>query len=218
LSSSPATLATPVLPTPDTVVCRQYLFPSAVQYLLDGWLQQLTWPETWSIGPDAEAASVEDITALFDTIVNGAVVRGCVMVGQVIELLTNDIPANCLACDGSEYLGDDYPELWAVINDGLKTDSTHFRTPDRYNRIAMQGPPVGYQGGEASHVLTTNEIPAHSHIEEAFTTALSSVCGSGECLSAAPESVPTSETGGGQGHNNLQPYEGSIFVIVASST
>lgn len=206
-----------MLATPDITVCRQLSFPASVADALYGWLQQLTWPETWSQGIEPGAASVDDIVAIFEAMTDIAVNRGCRVVGQVIELATDSIPAWALLCDGSTYANVAYPELAAVIGAEFKTDSTHFRTPDRVNRFGMGGPPNGVQGGENTHTLTETEIPAHTHTEQGFTVELSSVCGAIECLSAAPITQPTGSAGGGGSHNNLPQYEGTTFVIVATS-
>lgn len=197
-------------------MCRQYYFPSSLQPLFDGWLQQLTWPETWSEGIELGAASVAEITELFNAIVNDAVLRGCYMVGQIIEIGTQDIPPNMLPCDGSVYLNTDWPELAAVIHPGYVVDGTHFRTPDRVVRWGLGGKIVGLQGGEETHTLTEAEMPAHTHTEQ-DPGIVQVEPGTG----AFPLSDPgvtgaTGSTGGGQSHNNMPPWEGSQFVIVAA--
>ena len=71
---------------------------------------------------------------------------------------------------------------------------------------------VGKTGGEKTHVLTEAEIAPHSHIETVYWNA-------GETGTAHPAAIEagdprkygglvarTENTGGGQPHNNLQPY------------
>ena len=67
-------------------------------------------------------------------------------------------------------------------------------------------------GGEATHTLLTTEIPAHSHIRNAnggyndnFST------GSGRTIptnnsTGTKNNLRTADEGGGQAHNNMQPY------------
>ena len=73
---------------------------------------------------------------------------------------------------------------------------------------------AGDTGGEAMHVLTVGELPAHSHDSPIVTSG----CGS-ECQGAAGlqrnhsdtvwssrSSIQTSSTGGNQAHENRPPY------------
>lgn len=222
---------TPVIPETEPTVCRLYSIPASLLGHWDGCVGLLCSAQLWTRGDDASAASVVDTTAAFADIIEKAWQRGCRVVGEIIELATDTVPDWCLVCDGSTYANVDYPELAAVISAGLVVDGAHFRVPDRYNRFGMYGPPTGVQGGENTHVLTTGEMPSHTHAdaghthtEEGIGVALSSVCGAIECLSASPETNNTGtgyadiqETGGGGAHNNLPQYEGTIFAIVARS-
>lgn len=69
---------------------------------------------------------------------------------------------------------------------------------------------LGQKGGEEAHVLTTPEIPAHSHTIASgqFATPAN---GSGGNLGGSYGGNPTAagvttNTGGGGGHNNMQPF------------
>ena len=67
---------------------------------------------------------------------------------------------------------------------------------------------IGKTGGEKEHTLTVNEIPSHTH---PLTPKNNSATGLYElkATNATGEngSALTGATGGGQAHNNMQPYE-----------
>lgn len=60
-------------------------------------------------------------------------------------------------------------------------------------------------GGESNHVLTTPEIPAHTHKYTAVNTFQITPTGAGQAY-GANTNQDTGSTGGGGAHNNLQPY------------
>ena len=70
---------------------------------------------------------------------------------------------------------------------------------------------IGKTGGEKKHTLTINEIPSHKHslpysvwgnISGAYQQRTSENVGN-----YSGEIKETNQVGGGQAHNNLQPYE-----------
>ena len=75
--------------------------------------------------------------------------------------------------------------------------------------------PLGSTGGEAEHALSINEIPRHSHGiygadsrsgSTTLDTARFSYKDQGQTTSYVSGILGTELTGGGQSHNNMQPY------------
>ena len=67
---------------------------------------------------------------------------------------------------------------------------------------------VGATGGEATHILTTNEMPSHYHnVFHAYLTHNGSqYFGTSDIASSNEWTSHTESAGGGAAHNNLPPY------------
>jgi microcystin-dependent protein len=102
---------------------------------------------------------------------------------------------------------------------GLGDGSTTFNLPDMRANV-----PVGYKaadanmgyygqnGGEATHTLTTPEMPAHTHSTDPVDGSASFGYEAGN--NGQGTTVGTSgSAGGGGAHNNLQPYLTLLFII-----
>lgn len=87
---------------------------------------------------------------------------------------------------------------------------------------------LGEKSGEANVTLVSNQLPAHSHtvvtVAKAAEATADRANASGNILapttdasyatSASNASMsPTASTGGGQPHNNMQPYLAISFII-----
>lgn len=101
---------------------------------------------------------------------------------------------------------------WAICNGNNGTRNRGGRVAIQYNTTY---PTLGAVGGEATHVLTLNEMPSHSH---SMNGATSTSGGTGNNLvnnaNLNSSFVPTTNTaGGGQAHNNMQPYIVTVFIM-----
>lgn len=139
----------------------QAVFSYALKYLQDdkNWLgkgEVLSEDMT-----EAERLEIEQALAVAWREVNYS------MLGSILTLATQEIPENCLQCDGTTYNRVDYPELWEVIADSLKLDTDTFFVPDLQVRIPIGVPPegVGAEGGEVNPEVTLviDHLPAHNH-------------------------------------------------------
>jgi microcystin-dependent protein len=128
-----------------------------------------------------------------------------------------------LACDGAILDQDDYPDLFAAISCDycdLSIPEGQFQLPDLRGRVpigAGQGEGLslrflGQELGEEQHVLTIEEMPAHTH------TLARSGAGAGNNPQAASGTVAgaytTSSAGLTQSHNNMQPSLAINFIIM----
>jgi microcystin-dependent protein len=120
-----------------------------------------------------------------------------------------------LVCDGSAVSRTIYANLFTAIGTvyGSGDGSTTFNVPDYRGRTILGAGTgtglttraMGQTGGEESHILTTPEMPAHSHT---MGGDLSYAAGSNLAVHATTTGtlISTSSTGGGTAHNNMQPF------------
>jgi microcystin-dependent protein len=99
---------------------------------------------------------------------------------------------------------------------------TSFALPNLQGRIPLHmgsGFTIGETGGEASHTLTLNELPTHTHIASATTTpGTPGTSPNGALPGPGPQAIyavspnaammanTVSAIGGGQPHENQAPY------------
>lgn len=155
-------------------------------------------------------------------------------IGAILPFSSDTIPNGWLLCDGRIVEQADYPELFEVIGTTYGYYSrTDFKLPDLRGRVAVgkntvidtENPDtdfneLGKTGGEKTHTLTVDEMPSHNH------DTSNSVGGGSGNISGFMWSTTladwgkqkTTATGGGQPHNNLQPYIVTNFIIKAKMT
>ena len=88
--------------------------------------------------------------------------------GIVLPFAGSVAPQGYLLCDGSAVSRTDYADLFTAIGTvyGAGDESTTFNVPDLSGRVVIgvsQSHALGSTGGEATHTLTEQELPAHSH-------------------------------------------------------
>lgn len=85
-------------------------------------------------------------------------------------------PDGWLLCDGSSVSASTYPDLYAAIGTTYGGTSSSFMLPNLCDNVAVGAGSLytlGDTGGEATHKLTTTEMPSHNHTQSAHnhTTA-----------------------------------------------
>lgn len=155
---------------------------------------------------------------------------GSLKIGTIIPYAGDTLPTGYLYCDGSAISRTTYSDLFSVIGTtyGNGNGTTTFNLPNLKGRV-----PVGYDstqtefdnlgetGGEKTHQLTINEMPSHSHAGKYSDSMLASGSNrawfydGGTQTSSQPTTV---STGGGEAHNNLQPFLVVNYIIKATQT
>lgn len=135
--------------------------------------------------------------------------------------LNTAIPDKWLLCDGDLYVGTDYPDLYAVLDDIFKDAFGNFTVPDMQDRFLYGSgisDAVGTLGGANQHILTVDEIPAHTHLERS-NLGVGALEGIGRRIDAVSSTVTTAtqtaSTGGGAAHNNMPQYIAVHWIVKA---
>lgn len=153
-------------------------------------------------------------------------------VGEIRLFAFNQIPRGWLPCQGQIMPIQQYTTLFSLLGtmyggNGVST----FALPDLRGRVPLQTSPDYPQGalaGTATHTLTINEMPAHTHTVSASSEARTLIPPkdnvwpqSANTYSAKAPDVqmgPTaiSAAGSSQAHNNMQPYLTLSFCIATT--
>lgn len=151
--------------------------------------------------------------------------------GEIRRFGFDFAPAGWAKCDGQLLQINDYQALFSLLGTNYGGDGeTTFGLPDLRGRVATHwtsGSPLGRKGGEATHVLTAAEMPPHDHVLRASsapgteTTAAgnrlaSSVGANAYAVATNPVTMAPgalANAGGGQSHENRQPYLVINFCI-----
>lgn len=137
-------------------------------------------------------------------------------------------PTGWLLCYGQAVSRTTYANLFTAISTtfGAGDGSTTFNVPDLRGRLplgadnmggasanrvtATEADNLGQGSGAETHTLVTAEMPAHTH---SMSGTGSGSQGSAEAADANVIMNPTSSTGAGGAHNNVQPYQTVNYII-----
>lgn len=156
------------------------------------------------------------------------------MVGEIRLWAGSTAPPGWAICDGSYFnpTDPDYIPLFDVIDYDYGFDSGLFRLPDFRGRVAVgisasdsEFDALGESGGAKTHILAVREMPEHSHPwrgrdgvdRSGITYGVTVGAGVGIVTNSGGTTVNQSPfiqpAGGGDPHNNLQPYQVVNYII-----
>lgn len=160
----------------------------------------------------------------------------------------NKIPEDYVLCNGAALNISDYPKLYDVLGNVFNNGSVpsgKFKIPDLRKRFIAgydeqdQAYNIGKTGGEASHTLTTTEMPSHTHsfddyyhiTGDAYLTNASVIYGnkknigdrqySGAYYGGEKSNImlyknhDTNYSGSGNAHENRPPFFVLAYIIKA---
>jgi microcystin-dependent protein len=142
----------------------------------------------------------------------------------------NFAPRGWAFCDGQILPINQNQSLYSLLGTTYGGDGrTSFALPDLRSRTPIHrgnGHSLGQKSGAETIMLTAAQIPSHTHAFRASSTAGNDRDSGGKILAGAPIYRPHADsrvtplrsgsitnTGGGQDHNNMQPYTTVSFTI-----
>lgn len=163
-----------------------------------------------------------------DLYVNGGLL---LPVGSVIPFISETPPAGWLLCDGSNVSISKYRRLYNVIKNrfGTASEEGYFVLPDMRGRVPIgAGSGDGLTtrtladiGGSETHTLTIDEMPSHTHnVSNTVQKTGDNTMGSSDQTANEIDNIHTitttsTATGGGEPHNNMQPFIVLNYIIRA---
>lgn len=165
------------------------------------------------------------------------------MLGEIRLFAGSFAPKGWALCNGQLLPINQNQALFSILGTTYGGNgTTNFALPDLRSRVALSfdnGHPLGSNGGEEYHTLTTSEIPSHVHSANVITTSVE--CNNAMGNKSVPSAnypavntargneysstanatsgvmtntgVQTTVVGGSQPHNNLQPYIVVNYII-----
>lgn len=140
-------------------------------------------------------------------------------------------PKGWATCDGQLLPINQNQALFALLGTTYGGDGrVNFGLPDLRGRVPNHtggsGHFLGERGGEQAHTLSISELPTHTHIASGANTNGTVVIPGGNLLAGSPSQLyvapqnpvalhanTVGSIGGGQAHQNMQPYLTINFSI-----
>ena len=168
-----------------------------------------------------QATFEENLTQDFDKFKHDVMSGDFVPAGTVFPFAGQTIPNGFVLCQGQELSRATYKRLFDAIGTtyGSGDGSTTFNVPNlsaAFPLGANSTYKVGQKGGEEKHTLTTNEMPSHTHTQNAHSHSASSTSAGAHTHSASTNSTGehshsgsgTTGSGGAHDHTLARAHAG----------
>lgn len=149
--------------------------------------------------------------------------------GEIRLMSFNFAPKGWAMCNGQLYPINQNQALFSLLGTTYGGNGqTTFALPDYRGRVPISvggGFTLGQAGGEQAHTLTISEMPQHLHLRQGTSNNADTPVPAGNLFATnsnqytAPANLTTmnpgsvSNVGGGQAHQNMQPYLTLTFCI-----
>lgn len=157
--------------------------------------------------------------------INSVVTRDVELPSGMVSMTARaSAPAGWLLCLGQAVSRTTYADLFAAISTiyGVGDGSTTFNVPNLQGRVPVgfdssqtEFDTLGETGGAKTHTLTIAQMPSHGHgvpTSTGFWTVGSNIGAAGGSNNRGATATHVDQ-GGGEAHNNLQPYIALNFII-----
>ena len=156
-------------------------------------------------------------------------------IGQIIMFAGNYAIRNYLFCEGQSIPISSNEALFSILGTTYGGDGrTSFALPDLRGRTPIHvgrsngggDHTLGQKSGEETHTLAANEMPNHDHVLRGTSDTGNAPVPQGHLFASVPANIyrdPSSlislrggtvaNVGGGQAHNNMQPFLAVNFCI-----
>jgi microcystin-dependent protein len=151
--------------------------------------------------------------------------------GEIRLMSFGFAPKGWALCNGQILPINQNQALFALLGTNYGGNGTvNFALPNLQGRVPVHGSngavyPLGAGGGEENHTLQSNELPAHIHVANASSAAAATPAPAGGVLASATNvygpaasliavrNGTIAPAGGGQAHQNMQPFLVLNFCI-----
>jgi microcystin-dependent protein len=167
------------------------------------------------------------------TVTLPAATNGLLPSGAITQFAGASAPAGYLLCTGQSVSTTTFASLFSAIGYTYGGSGGSFNVPNLQNRVPVgKGTgtfaTINSTGGAETHILTTNEMPSHTHTQnshqhlsswnQTFVAAgglsvVANLPGGSANFNTDFTTATNQNTGGGAAHNNLQPYIVLNYII-----